>query len=113
MMYVGYPVSYETVCELFKMNPSSWVFNEDSIKMTGLEFHMIDKNLCVLGLVVNEIWENYTSVDDSLILIIQYKARVMDYIKKAGIDLSNLKIEQLGEESSVFVKNPQPYLLNL
>ena len=115
MLYVGYPVSYETTCKLFSVPEE---IREEELKAVvskaGLGFFWIDKNLCILGLAireVNNLGDSFVSVDDSLILILQKKNEVSRCLKEAGIDLSDFMIEIMeGEPQQVF--NPMPYLIS-
>ena len=114
MLYVGYPVSYPTACKLFSMPEGCLVKDlEAVIAKTGLILSWIDKNLCILGLTVDEVGrlgESFVSVDDALILILQKKKEVTKALKDAGVDLSELWIEKMeGEPELAF--NPPPYLI--
>lgn len=109
MLYVGYPITYETACELF--NVSKDVVSV--IEKTGLNFYTIDKGLCILGLEVVEVgdvWSTFVSVDEALVFILKYKMKVCELLKKAGIDLSDFMIQHMeGEPERVY--NPQPCLI--
>ena len=115
MLYVGYPVSYQTTCNLFSVSEE---IREEELKAVvskaGLGFFWIDKNLCILGLSireVNNLGDSFVSVDDSLVLILQKKNEVSRCLKEAGIDLSDFMIEIMeGEPQQVF--NPMPYLIS-
>ena len=115
MLYVGYPVSYQTTCNLFSVSEE---LREEELKAVvskvGLGFFWIDKNLCILGLAireVNNLGHSFVSVDDSLVLILEKKKEVTRCLKEAGIDLSDFMIEKMeGEPQRVF--NPMPYLIS-
>ena len=114
MLYVGYPVSYPTACKMFSVPEGGLVKDlEAVIAKTGLTLSWIDKNLCILGLTVDEVGrlgETFVSVDDALILILQKKKQVTEALKEAGVDLSELWIEKMeGEPELAF--NPPPYLI--
>lgn len=115
MLYVGYPVSYQTTCNLFSVSED---LRGEELKVVvgkaGLGFFWIDKNLCILGLAireVNNLGDSFVSVDDSLVLILEKKKEVTRCLKDADIDLSDFMIEKMeGEPEQVF--NPMPYLIS-
>jgi len=112
VLYIGYPVSYETACTLFCL-PEGALNIDMEIKKTGLEFYSIDKGQYIMGLKVDEIadlWETFVSVDDALILILKKKKEVIELIQKAGIDLSDFLLERM-ESEPLRVHNPPPYLI--
>ena len=114
MLYVGYPVSYPTACKLFSVPEEGLIVDLKAvIAKTGLILSWIDKNLCILGLTVDEVGklgESFESVDDALILILQKKKEVTKALNDAGVDLSELWIEKMeGEPELTF--NPPPYLI--
>jgi hypothetical protein len=119
MLIVGYPVSYETACELFGV-----LYNTESdphghtlqaaVEKTGLEFHTIDKNVNIIGLQIKEVaklWE-FTSVDESIGIIMAHKLKFVELVKKAGINTSEMVIERM-EDEPIVVKNPPPYLMTV
>ena len=116
MLIVGYPISYETACELFGVDQDNYGRILDSaVKNNGLEFHRIDKNLCILGFQVKEFEhfaDPYKSVDKSIGIIMDYKIKFVEMIEKAGIDTSEILIERM-EDEPVLVKNPPPYLITV
>ena len=114
MLYVGYPVSYPTACKLFSVPEGGLIVDLNAvIAKTGLTLSWLDKNLCILGLTVDDVGrlgESFVSVDDALILILQKKKEVTKALKDAGVDLSELWIEKMeGEPELTF--NPPPYLI--
>ena len=116
MLIVGYPVSYETACELFNVDKDDYGRILDSaVKATSLQFHRVDKNLCILGIEIKEVanlWSTFTSVDESIGMIMKYKIKFVELVEKAGLDISELQIERM-EEEPVLVKNPPPYLITI
>ena len=116
MLIVGYPISYETACEIFGVDRDDYGRILDSaVKANGLQFHTIDKGLCVLGLEIKEIADlcgKPVSVDESIGIIMKYKMKFVELIEKAGIDTCALVIERM-EEEPLIVKNPPPYLITV
>jgi hypothetical protein len=116
VLYVGYPVTYETACGLLKIpiNDTS----EDSllvaVKNVGLQLHSTDKGQNILGLEVDgvsDLWTTFVSVDEAMIRILQTKKKLKDLINKANIDLSDFMLEKMeGEPERVY--NPEPYLIS-
>jgi hypothetical protein len=83
------------------------------IKNKGFDFCYTDKGQHILGLEVKEVkdlWDNFVSVDKALVLILEQKIKLLQLIKKEGLDLSNLLIQPM-EEEEILVHNPQPYLI--
>ena len=116
MLCVGYPVSYETACQLFGAEQDNYGRILTSIvEKTGLKFIDVDKNLCIIGLEIKEVanlWQTYTSVDDSIGIIMSYKKKFVELIQNSGIDVSEFNIERM-EEEPIRVKNPPPYLITI
>jgi hypothetical protein len=115
MLYVGYPITYETMQRLFHLDDSThWKDVPQIIAKSGLEFHSIDKGLCILGLSVKEVISysaaTYCSADDSIVAIMNTKKKVTELVEKAGLDISELEIAFM-EEESFLAKNPQPYVI--
>ena len=114
MLYVGYPVSYPTACKMFSVPEGGLIVDLKAvIAKTGLTLSWIDKNLCILGLIVDEVGrlgDTFVSVDDALILILQKKKQVTEALKEAGVDLSELWIEKMEDEPELAF-NPPPYLI--
>jgi hypothetical protein len=114
MLHVGYPVSYATACKMFSLPEGT--LNDllhATINGAGLKLSWIDKNLCILGLTVDDagdLWGTFVSVDDALVLILQKKKQVTNALKEAGVDLSELMIEHMEDEPER-VFDPQPYLI--
>jgi hypothetical protein len=105
MLYIGYPINIETAYSLFKQPESVNIFKH--IKELGIHLYDIDKNLLILGYAVTEL-SNYMSVDETLILILQYKRRLIDAL--ANIDLSDFEIEHMESEPER-VHFPAPYIM--
>ena len=116
MLFVGYPISYETACKFFNLPEDTLPKNLNSrIQDAGLVLHDVDKGQHILGLQVsvNSGWDEFVGVDDALILILQRKRDVIHRCKEAGIDLSEFMLQPLGEEATQRVSNPEPYLLSI
>lgn len=114
MLFVGYPISYETACNFFHVSvESSEGYLDRLVQDAGLVFQYVDKGQYILGLEVciGNLYDDFLGVDDALIMILQRKKDVLTRIKKATIDLSDFMIQPLGEEASQRVSNPEPYLV--
>ena len=113
MLYVGFPVSYETTCSLFGLLIDTDNL-EKIIKNKGFDFRYTDKGQYILGLEVKEVkcsWEAFVSVDNALVLILEQKNKLLQLIKKEGLDLSNLLIQPMDTDEQILVHNPSPYLI--
>ena len=105
-IYIGYPITYETACQLFNTEHNV----EIRIKDANLEFHYTDKAQYILGLCVNEtvgtLWD-FKKADDIIMLILSYKKRFVELVKQSGIRTSNFMFYQM-EGDSIYVSNPEP-----
>ena len=113
-LYVGYPISYETACEFFKISVGSTdEYLNRRIEDAGLVFEYVDKGQYILGLQVDasNLFDEFVGVDDSIMRILQRKKDLIERIKKADIDISDFMIQPIGEEATKHVSNPEPYLL--
>jgi len=112
MLYVGYPITLETAHTLFRQPPRS-VDIRKHIQSLGIHLYHIDKGLLVLGYGVTELTNygpKYVSVDETLILILQYKKRLIDALAAAKVDLADFAIEHMeGEPERVHF--PPPYTM--
>ena len=108
------PISFKTACAIFHLSPDS--ITEQSLRTFvsnyGLNFMFYDKNVFILGLVVNDFHAGHkpTFVNDALEVILSYKKRVTDALVKAAADLTEFEIEIMEDEPQR-VYNPQPYLI--
>lgn len=113
MLYVGFPISYETACLLFGMSTDTEGV-EAIIKRKGFDFYYTDKGQYILGLEVKEVadlWEKFVNIDKALVLILEQKIKLLQLIKKEGLDLSNLMLQPMDTDEQILVHNPQPYLI--
>jgi len=115
MLYVGYPIRYETALRLFKLDDSThWKDVLSIIAKTGLDLHPIDKGLNILGMTVKQVEYSaatYCSADDCVVAVLQAKKTVTELVQKAELDISELEIGFMEEESFV-ANNPQPYVMS-
>ena len=115
MLFVGYPISFETACGFLCLPPDVSHETFDALfAVTGLDLHYVDKGQCILGLQVytGDLFDSFVSVDDSIIYILERKKKVSELIAKAGIDLSDFMLQPIGHEPTQRVFNPPPYLIN-
>jgi len=114
MLVIGYPVNYETVCKFFNVSSEEGINIEKLTKeKSELDFFSTDKGQYILGLEVKEssdLWDNFTSVDDTIILILQKKKLVKELFEKAKIDLSDFMLEKMEGEPER-VHNPPLFLI--
>ena len=114
MLFVGYPISYETACKFFNLPEDTLPNNLNSrIQDAGLVLQDVDKGQLILGLQVSvsSRYDEFVGVDDAIIQILERKRDVIHRCKEAGIDLSDFMIQPLGEEATQRVSNPEPYLI--
>lgn len=108
-IYIGYPITYETACELFNTEHNV----EKFIKDANLEFHYTDKGQYILGLRIHEsigtLWD-FKKADDIIMLILQYKKKFVQLVKQSGICTSNFMFYEK-EGDSIYVSNPEPCVL--
>ena len=111
-LYIGYPISYETACDLYRM-PRETNNIESIVGQSGLSLYATDKGQCILGLKVDSVAHlggPFVSVDDGLIHILEQKKKVVELIQKSHIDLSDFMIQPM-EDEEIRVHNPPPYLI--
>lgn len=116
MLYVGYPIYFETACTILNSpcDESDKSMNE-RLKKYGLVLESIDKGVFILGAQVEEIHISdtaYQSVDDGLMQILVAKKKVIDGLKALEADLSRFEIAPM-EEETIWVENPAPYLISV
>ena len=114
MLYVGYPIEFETACELVKGLGEYGSSTRSRLQKHGLDLYNIDKGVYIMGLVVEEIHicdKAYQSVDAGLMQILVAKKKVVDGLKGLGVNLSRFKIAPM-EEEPIWVENPEPYLIS-
>lgn len=122
-MYIGFPVSYKTTAEIL-----GFPYNDDEIDefytiiikqvdehlaKYDLKLHHYDKNVFILGYAIKEFWigtDKFVQVDDALVVILNYKKKLMDALAAANANLTEFDIEIMEDEPKR-VKNPQPYVL--
>jgi hypothetical protein len=115
MLYVGYPVYFETACTILNSpTDESEKSMNDRLNTYGLVLDWIDKGVCILGVPVEEIHISdraYQSVDNGLIQIILAKKKVVEGLKVLKANLSRFEIAPM-EEETIWVENPEPYLIS-
>jgi hypothetical protein len=122
-MYIGFPVSYKTTAEILGFPYNGDEVDEyyttiikqidDHLAKYDLKLHHYDKNVYILGYAVEDLWiraDKFVQVDDALVIILNYKKKVMDALKAAGANLTEFDIEIMEDEPKR-VYNPQPYVL--
>jgi len=113
MLYVGYPISYESARELFKAN--DYEDPEARIKKSGLGFHSTDKGQNILGLALEDFFcssETFIKIDDAFIKILEAKKKVKEFIKAANLDLTNVPLCRFWhDEDPEFIGDSEPYLI--
>ena len=115
MLFVGYPISYETACGFLGLPADvEQATFENLYAMTNLELYYVDKGQYILGLHIDtgDLFDTFFSVDDSIVQILEKKKKVLELIAKAGIDLSDFMLQPIGHEPIRRVFNPQPYLIS-
>jgi hypothetical protein len=115
MLFVGYPISYETACGFLGLHADvDKATFEKLYEATKLDLHYVDKGQYILGLHIDtgDLFDIFFSVDDSIVQILEKKKKVLELIAKAGIDLSDFMLQPIGDEAIRRVFNPQPYLIS-
>ena len=111
-IFVGYPISYETACELFHQHEGTYMHH--IIKPTGFDFVYTDKGQYLLGLAVpdaSRLWDPFVSVDNAIMKILEAKVAVKALVAKWNLDLSNLPLQQLDDEA-IPSQNPEPFIFS-
>ena len=105
-IYIGYPVTYETACQLFRVDNNV----EKAIKDAGLELHSTDKGQTILGFRIPETEQlcwNFKKIDDIVILLLEYKTKFKNLLLNTGINLYSFKFYEM-EGDETYVTNPEP-----
>lgn len=113
MLYIGYPISFETACSILGYSPAIGLKElNDRLATQGIGFHFYDKNVYILGTHVPELFVAHTpiSVDDALGHIIAYKKKVSDALTALGANLTEFDVEIMEDEPKR-VYSPQPYAM--
>ena len=127
MVYVGYPVNILEALRLFNLTFNETLishyhfsvqcrdFINREIKKYGIEFHCLDKNLFVIGFNLDQKFgccdENHISIDESIIILLEYKLKIKEALQKANVDLSSIEITHM-EGEDIIMNNPEPFLIN-
>ena len=122
-MYIGFPVSYKTTAMILGFPYDGDEMDEHYMTIItqvdthlakyDLKLHHYNKNVCILGYAVDDFWvgtDKFVQVDDALLIILNYKKKLMDSLAAAGANLTEFDIEIMEDEPKR-VKNPQPYVL--
>ena len=118
MLYIGYPVSFKTACNIlnFKYDSNDYQLHNKMkgyLAMHDLTLDYYDKGIYILGVYINELCirsDNYSNVNQAIDIIIYYKKKVIDSFKAIDADLSEVDIEIM-EGEQIRVHNPEPYIL--
>ena len=113
MLYVGYPIDFVTAGNLLQGCGEFGSSYRTRLQTHSLDLYDIDKGVCIMGIVVDEIHicdRAYQSVDAGLMQILIAKKKVVDGLKALGVNLSRFQIAPM-EEEPIWVENPEPYLI--
>ena len=113
MLYVGYPISYESACELFKTDDYEDL--KARIEKVGLGFHSTDKGQNILGFALDDFFcscEAFVKVDDAFMKILKAKKKVKEILKDARIDITSVPLCRFWhDEIPEFINDAEPYLI--
>ncbi len=122
MVYLGFPISQQEMYRLLKRDPPTsesytwWQTNdiENYFARMGskLIFTHIDKNVFAFGLELDKMtgfWLPFLTVETATTYLKEMNELFATEIKKLGIDISIVKIEQM-EDVSIEIQNPSPVL---
>jgi len=113
MLYVGYPISYDSAMELFKACDNNELLAK--IKESGLGFHSTDKGQNILGFDLDEFTcncQDFVKVDDGLIKILECKKKIIQLVKAAKLDITSVALQRFWyDEVPEFIEDPEPYII--
>ena len=113
MLYVGYPISYDSACQLFMANDDEELNNR--IKTSGLGFHSTDKGQNILGIALDDFFcssETFVKVDDAFIKILEAKKKVKKLLKDARIDITSVPLHRFWyDDVPEFINDAEPYVI--
>lgn len=123
--YIGFTLCAREIFRLFDVNLRS-DFNElnsslyrevDNLErrrligITDVRIYPTDKGQYVLGYKLkefNNVWDNtMLDVDDTIIMLLNRKKKLMSELSRIGVNMTNIEIEYM-EGDPEFVENPQP-----
>jgi len=113
MLYVGYPISYDSACELFKTD--DYEDFKARIEKLGLGFHSTDKGQNILGFALDDFFcssETFVKVDDAFMKILEVKKKVKEILKDARIDITSVPLRRFWyDDIPEFINDAEPYLI--
>jgi hypothetical protein len=117
-IYVGFMVSTATAYGLFDIEvPDDNGSDGLNIRTRpfGISCIPLANDAWVIGREVYELGDlgenDYRSIDDAIIILLEHKKTVMQGLVAAGADLSEFEVIQPGR-GPVLVRHPQPYFIN-
>jgi hypothetical protein len=59
------------------------------------------------------VWTHFTNVEESILLLSNYKKELMEKMKAANADISTVTLEFLegGTDRAITVHDPEPYII--
>jgi hypothetical protein len=124
MLYIGYPVCLKEAYRIFGqtigLEGNRFIDYEKLskyLKPFGLDIYDTSKGQYIVGLKIDEfgnMWDKFTNVDDSIILLLKYKKEFKDKMILHEADISNVTIEfmECSKEDIITIHNPEPYVIN-
>jgi hypothetical protein len=98
MFIVGYPLDYESLCEMFDVTSDEV---DSRIKKYGFELYYSDKGQNILGLKVPESdypFHDFLNVDKLVILMLETKSKFLKLFKKTGVDITKFRFYPMESE---------------
>lgn len=117
MLYIGYPITYNTAWNLFPIAYSNDRIRDSDIlynylQSFQLDLYYVDNDQWILGICVSELcdmFNNFKNVDNSLELIARRTQTVIQSLQNARADLLDFELESLNGRKQR-VHSPKPYL---
>jgi hypothetical protein len=124
MIYLGYPVRSVEAFRIFGQTMDHPLYDCQNdrqlskyLKTYNLDFYGTDKGQYIIGLPIKEfddMWNKFTNVDDSIILLINLKKEFKKRMLLANADTSKVTIEYMesGMDDAETLMNPEPFIMS-
>lgn len=127
-LHFGLPISVLEACRLLGIDfarmeddPFRRYHMEEKISKilkddlsSDLKLYPTRKDQCILGYVIYEamdVWDNFCSPDDLIVLLLKFKRKFAAEITRLGIDLSCITLQPMEGEERI-VSYPEPFVMS-
>jgi hypothetical protein len=124
MIYIGYPVRIMEAYRIFGQTMKYDLYNYKNdtdlskyLQKYQLDLYSTDKGQHIIGFEIkefNDMWNHFTNVDESVILIMNNKRIFKERMALAKADTTKVTIEYMesGVDDAETFDNPEPYIMS-